>query len=794
MEKKLIILFVVLMFILTLGTGCNLVPSHFEIETTSELGQNTLSRIDDLNAMLDRGVEIGPETRATIEELNQTIADGLRFGFTEDTLARVDNLLSIVEQGVGIKLGLDPETNATVNSLIDTIEDMPGEWENTMTEIIQVLETSTSNVASDIADEVSELMDEAKVNTQYVTAAVGIEFRCNVDFLGARAGETIDQFIGRTLVGRLRAIISGESSEEEVPIPWVCQIIPDQIDLDEVGEVIVFQDAVVKISGYNYEQDNLPTAFIVDEAGQQIESAMLYPFLTSPYQLQLNLQGIDFTTVPERSRVVFSWPAAGVEYGLSIVFPGEEIVPTEVPVAMLTINVTAMDVLMGPGGNYDIVGGAEMGAEYEVTGKNGDASWWQIDYDGTEGWVPAGSVIRNSISVPVASIPGPLPVADFEMSTNTGTAPLEVTFLNTSTGGSTHWVWEFGEGLPETGRDTSHIYATAGTYQVTLTAKNNLGFGTVTKQVVVDEPTVLLPIIPMPLIVEPLFPVATPDFPSDSVVFTTFTDLNPPVHFNTGISSSYHECGIVGMAAKHGDIAESGFGSIIYANMTAEGTSWYINADFKTHRNSETWSFSVMCFRQQDLDGYEVHRRVHIESGAPDTLDLGYLNIQENRLCGVIGMGAWSGDIKENGQGLYIMKVFTAKDSSGVWQLTANFNTHGDHEEVWDVDILCVHDDPSVFRIVQLDMIPGNTHRDSGISNAQYACGIVGMEILYGDINENDTGDILMAIPYVGGNGNWFVYTNFRTHGGEEQWNIDLMCVNRSAARTNTNYSWGWVP
>jgi len=203
-------LVIVISLVLVFASACNLVPSSFEIETTSELGPNTLDRIDDLNDTIATGVEIGPETRAIIEQLNQTVADGLEFGFTPETLSRIDVLLGIVEQGVGIKLGLDAETNMTVNNLIDTIDDAPDQWEDTMTEIIHTLEGSTSNVASHLADEVAGLMSEARINTQYVSASVGAEFRCNVDFLSAKAGDTVDQFIGRTLIGRLKTIFSGE--------------------------------------------------------------------------------------------------------------------------------------------------------------------------------------------------------------------------------------------------------------------------------------------------------------------------------------------------------------------------------------------------------------------------------------------------------------------------------------------------------------------------------------------------------------------------------------------------------
>ncbi len=189
MKRRALILATMLAMLSALTGGCGGwnplgIPTHFEIETTSELGSNTLSRIDDLNDVLERGVEVGPETRGTIEELNDTIRDGIRFGFTEDSLARVDRLLAMVEQGVGIKVGLDDETNDTVNELIDTIDEAPDQWEGTALEIIDALEGSTSAVAGQMADEVRSLMTDARLNTQQLSASMGAEFRCNVDFLG----------------------------------------------------------------------------------------------------------------------------------------------------------------------------------------------------------------------------------------------------------------------------------------------------------------------------------------------------------------------------------------------------------------------------------------------------------------------------------------------------------------------------------------------------------------------------------------------------------------------------------
>ena len=78
----------------------------------------------------------------------------------------------------------------------------------------------------------------------------------------------------------------------------------------------------------------------------------------------------------------------------------------------------------------------------------------------------------RSISVTTS----PLPVANFNASPTSGTAPLTVKFTDTSTGTVTAWSWDFGDGTPpSTQRNPSHSYATTGTYTVKLTTTNSAG-------------------------------------------------------------------------------------------------------------------------------------------------------------------------------------------------------------------------------------------------------------------------------------------------------------------------------
>jgi PKD repeat protein len=73
------------------------------------------------------------------------------------------------------------------------------------------------------------------------------------------------------------------------------------------------------------------------------------------------------------------------------------------------------------------------------------------------------------------------PVANFSVSPRTGSAPLSVTFNDTSANAPARWLWTFGDGANSTAQNPVHLYTTPGNYTVSLDVTNADGSDSLTK-------------------------------------------------------------------------------------------------------------------------------------------------------------------------------------------------------------------------------------------------------------------------------------------------------------------------
>ncbi len=88
------------------------------------------------------------------------------------------------------------------------------------------------------------------------------------------------------------------------------------------------------------------------------------------------------------------------------------------------------------------------------------------------------SPLSNEVS---ATVPFAAPAASFTASTTSGTAPLALNFINTSTGTITSYAWNFGDATASTVQNPSKAYSTPGVFTVALTVSGPGGSNTMTR-------------------------------------------------------------------------------------------------------------------------------------------------------------------------------------------------------------------------------------------------------------------------------------------------------------------------
>ncbi len=183
-----------------------------------------------------------------------------------------------------------------------------------------------------------------------------------------------------------------------------------------------------------------------------------------------------------------------------------------------------------------------------------------------------------------------VPVASFTGITLSGTAPLTVQFNETSTNTPTYWNWSFGDGLwfnttSIASANATHVFSSAGTYTVNLTAGNSVGSNTSSRSnyivVTVPKPIPSFSATPtsgiLPLTVS--FTDSSTNTPTGWVWF--FGDENftePWTQVNPGAGWSAR-AGHSSVVMPDGSIVlMGGYGGGIYTNdtwrSTDNGTTW----------------------------------------------------------------------------------------------------------------------------------------------------------------------------------------------------------------------------
>ncbi len=89
--------------------------------------------------------------------------------------------------------------------------------------------------------------------------------------------------------------------------------------------------------------------------------------------------------------------------------PPAEPTATPTPESAIAVTTQGMNVRSGPGTNYPILGAAQAGEQYVITGKDPSGAWWQVTYNGQNGWLFGQLVTANNSSAVALAQNIPLP-------------------------------------------------------------------------------------------------------------------------------------------------------------------------------------------------------------------------------------------------------------------------------------------------------------------------------------------------------------------------------------------------
>lgn len=268
--------------------------------------------------------DAGPELKQAADDFNRAVADmnNLKVGLDQETLTQLSGLAAILN--AGLKVGLDKESIYELRYLTDTIAKMPENFEKSLVE-------AAPQVSKVIGDTLISVLDEARMDMEKLTAVIGVEGRCNADYLESKA----DAFVGRSVMGRVMARFGNNTaSDSTLVISGVCQVLPPQIDLVWVNDQLNAADNSKNVQLYGYGLADA-TVQIYDDSGRPVPGMPeITPYETTRYLVQINIQGINFSQVGYRYRFVVQLP--GIKSDIPIFQPPVPTwTPTPAPTATL---------------------------------------------------------------------------------------------------------------------------------------------------------------------------------------------------------------------------------------------------------------------------------------------------------------------------------------------------------------------------------------------------------------------------------------------------------------------------
>lgn len=561
-------LIIVVMFILLfVVAGCGL-PDLPEIpEITVEAGTKTLNTVNKLRKTLEEKEILSEEERKLVEGLIEEIE---RFNSGGGVLGEegIAQLAVLVEEG--LRVGVDKATLNRVDAVADVIDRQPEEWGNEAKDLVNVLDVVGTGLANKIAKDISDLSSQIAKDVDLLMQDGFIEGRCTIDQSGQAINDSAEQ-VGGKFIASILPMLQDYYEKEQDPVKqaWVCTISPVKLTWQD-GKLMPDENSkFIEMTGFNFSGLDLPSVSVESEDGHPYDDIDLYIEKESPYRLQVPIQGKEFVSVTQRSKIVFNWKE-NVD-GRFVKFIDVESKP--IPVANFTSSRTSGEApfsvkfinestgrpetyywTFGDGknsqqeepettfdcpGTYDVSlmvdnqysdpntltrkeyitvsapapvalfsgnpveGIGSMAVTFTDQSEGANQYHWNfgraegdvetgrgpytVTYDQPGNYTVKLRIIddcgvdaESELTVSVLEAPPP-PIAAFSASRTGGSAPLEVTFTNSSENNPTSVSWEFGDGSTANTEDVTHIFTEPDTYQVILTVENDYGSDSATK-------------------------------------------------------------------------------------------------------------------------------------------------------------------------------------------------------------------------------------------------------------------------------------------------------------------------
>jgi hypothetical protein len=289
--------------------------------------------------------------------------------------------------------------------------------------------------------------------------------------------------------------------------------------------------------------------------------------------------------------------------------------------------------------------------------------------------------------------------------------------------------------------------------------------------------------------------------------------FSDPNYLDTEISASQYVCGVVGIAARGGDIGESAVDDvdIIQAYLTTwnkdKNNSWQVMLYFNTWNDNsilpgmddiedrkEHWDVTLLCMDRSvaAYGGPETGKPIFLKqyTGLGDNVggngDVSTGIREDEYVCGVAGFASGPGDIEEHDDGDIIRTYLFRKN--GEWNIRADFRTHNGAKENWRIDALCISrewaslDEPDSgkpFVYKEYPKLGNNIHYQTEFDVQDWTCGVVGFAARDGDIDEDNKdydSNLILAYMYESSD-KWNIRADFRTHHDDENWDVNVLCM-----------------